>query len=353
MIETATAIETVAVTVIVTVTIATETATATAGVIEIIVIVIEIETIETGTEIVIETATEIEIDDEADAIAIARLPPTLIARADGAAGRSDRSIVTLIATGSRHPPPSATRLTTNLLKTRRIARAAGIPLSPLVRPRASRLAPAIRRDTHCERWLAASLVSPLAAINPLLLQQQVLARIQQQEQAKAAASAIDFMCRIYVGSLDYEITEKQLEETFIRFGPIRSISMNRVRGRSTHQGVLIAYTLQTPTWHTGLCLHPIHHARSCQYGDGHHERCDAWFEVWQPSLSLARLRTDLGPTTGLCVSLDLIPSAPRWLPAFRVLLLHPLHQSTQWQQPQQQPPPPPPQQPASHRESRS
>jgi len=82
--------------------------------------------------------------------------------------------------------------------------------------------------------LLPNLVSPL---NPLALQAaqnvqaQNLAFHQQnfaiQQAQLAAARNLAIQCRIYVGSINFELTEAEIRSAFSPFGPIKSITMSK------------------------------------------------------------------------------------------------------------------------------
>ena len=60
----------------------------------------------------------------------------------------------------------------------------------------------------------------------IVLMKQTLAHQQAQAKSLQRQQAIVLMCRIYVGSINFEVREDTLKTTFGPFGPIKSISMS-------------------------------------------------------------------------------------------------------------------------------
>lgn len=70
-------------------------------------------------------------------------------------------------------------------------------------------------------------------LQQMILQQQMMLRMQQQATLAAASLRNStWLCRIYVGSLPMDITEKQLQDAFAACGTVRHISLNKVRAPS-------------------------------------------------------------------------------------------------------------------------
>ncbi|CAG5109807.1 Oidioi.mRNA.OKI2018_I69.chr2.g4293.t1.cds [Oikopleura dioica] len=67
-------------------------------------------------------------------------------------------------------------------------------------------------------------------------------RKQQEKNTKMAAQqlqrqrAVAIMCKIYVGSIYYEIGEATIRQSFETFGPVRSIDMSYDQGTNRHKG---------------------------------------------------------------------------------------------------------------------
>lgn len=67
-------------------------------------------------------------------------------------------------------------------------------------------------------------------------------RKQQEKNTKMAATqlqrqrAVAIMCKIYVGSIYYEIGEATIRQSFETFGPVRSIDMSYDQGTNRHKG---------------------------------------------------------------------------------------------------------------------
>jgi RNA recognition motif-containing protein len=84
----------------------------------------------------------------------------------------------------------------------------------------------------------------------------VQAFLQQQQLAlKAAASAPSnqqLACRIYVGSLNFELSEEDIKTAFSPFGPVKSVSLTKVGGVT-----LFNMTQPTPTHHVPSFPHRI------------------------------------------------------------------------------------------------
>lgn len=65
-------------------------------------------------------------------------------------------------------------------------------------------------------------------------QQEKKQKIQAQQVQRQRAVAI--MCKIYVGSIYYEIGEATIKQAFETFGPVRSIDMSYDQGTQRHKG---------------------------------------------------------------------------------------------------------------------
>ncbi len=110
------------------------------------------------------------------------------------------------------------------------------------------LGPGARRDT-------ASLGVPLAKLTPeqaaavqkakkyameqsikMVLMKQTLAHQQQQAKSLQRHQAVVLMCRVYVGSINFEVKEDTIKQAFLPFGPIRSISMSWDPITQKHKG---------------------------------------------------------------------------------------------------------------------
>ena len=59
----------------------------------------------------------------------------------------------------------------------------------------------------------------------MVLMKQTLAHQQQQAKSMQRHQAVVLMCRVYVGSINFEVKEDTIKQAFLPFGPIRSISM--------------------------------------------------------------------------------------------------------------------------------
>ncbi|QQP35467.1 Uncharacterized protein FKW44_023701, partial [Caligus rogercresseyi] len=60
----------------------------------------------------------------------------------------------------------------------------------------------------------------------MVLMKQTLAHQQAQAKTLQKHQAIVLMCRVYVGSINFEVKEDAIKEAFLPLGPIRSISMS-------------------------------------------------------------------------------------------------------------------------------
>lgn len=70
----------------------------------------------------------------------------------------------------------------------------------------------------------------------IVLMKQTLAHQQAQAKSLQRQQAIVLMCRIYVGSINFEVREDTLKTTFGPFGPIKSISMSWDPLTQKHKG---------------------------------------------------------------------------------------------------------------------
>ena len=70
----------------------------------------------------------------------------------------------------------------------------------------------------------------------MVLMKQTLAHQQQQAKTLQRHQAIVLMCRVYVGSINFEVREDTLRTAFLPFGPIRSISMSWDPMMQKHKG---------------------------------------------------------------------------------------------------------------------
>lgn len=59
---------------------------------------------------------------------------------------------------------------------------------------------------------------------------------QQQQQNTVSSDAIDPACRIYVGNINYELSQHDIKRSFLVFGSIRNIMMNRDPVTRKHKG---------------------------------------------------------------------------------------------------------------------
>lgn len=70
----------------------------------------------------------------------------------------------------------------------------------------------------------------------MVLMKQTLAHQQTQAKTQQKHQAIILMCRVYVGSINFEVKEDTIRQAFLPFGPIRSISMSWDPLMQKHKG---------------------------------------------------------------------------------------------------------------------
>ena len=70
----------------------------------------------------------------------------------------------------------------------------------------------------------------------MVLMKQTIAHQQQQAKSMQRHQAIVLMCRVYVGSINFEVKEDTIKQAFLPFGPIRSISMSWDPITQKHKG---------------------------------------------------------------------------------------------------------------------
>ena len=70
----------------------------------------------------------------------------------------------------------------------------------------------------------------------MVLMKQTLAHQQQQAKTLQRHQAVILMCRVYVGSINFEVKEDTLRQAFLPFGPIRSVSMSWDPAMQKHKG---------------------------------------------------------------------------------------------------------------------
>ena len=70
----------------------------------------------------------------------------------------------------------------------------------------------------------------------IVLMKQTLAHQQAQAKSLQKQQAIVLMCRIYVGSINFEVGEEQLKTMFGPFGPLKSVSMSWDPITQKHKG---------------------------------------------------------------------------------------------------------------------
>ena len=70
----------------------------------------------------------------------------------------------------------------------------------------------------------------------IVLMKQTLAHQQAQAKSLQRQQAIVLMCRIYVGSINFEVREEQLKTMFSPFGPLKSVSMSWDPITQKHKG---------------------------------------------------------------------------------------------------------------------
>jgi len=70
----------------------------------------------------------------------------------------------------------------------------------------------------------------------IVLMKQTLAHQQAQAKTAQRQQALVLMCRIYVGSINFEVREEQLRQMFSPFGPIKTVSMSWDPLTQKHKG---------------------------------------------------------------------------------------------------------------------
>ena len=78
----------------------------------------------------------------------------------------------------------------------------------------------------------------------IVLMKQTLAHQQAQAKSLQKQQAIVLMCRIYVGSINFEVGEEQLKTMFGPFGPLKSVSMSWDPITQKHKGQQSLYSSQ-------------------------------------------------------------------------------------------------------------
>ncbi|CAM6000954.1 unnamed protein product [Sphagnum balticum] len=69
-----------------------------------------------------------------------------------------------------------------------------------------------------------------------VLVKQTIAHQQQQQKSLQRHQAIVLMCRVYVGSISFELKEDTIRQAFLPFGPIKSINMSWDPLTQKHKG---------------------------------------------------------------------------------------------------------------------
>lgn len=69
-----------------------------------------------------------------------------------------------------------------------------------------------------------------------VLVKQTLAHQQQQQKSLQRHQAIVLMCRVYVGSISFELKEETIRNAFAVFGPIKTINMSFDPLTQKHKG---------------------------------------------------------------------------------------------------------------------
>ena len=82
----------------------------------------------------------------------------------------------------------------------------------------------------------------------IVLMKQTLAHQQAQAKSLQKQQAIVLMCRIYVGSINFEVGEEQLKTMFGPFGPLKSVSMSWDPISQKHKGQDITFSHNTRTY---------------------------------------------------------------------------------------------------------
>lgn len=70
----------------------------------------------------------------------------------------------------------------------------------------------------------------------MVLMKQTMAHQQKQAKSMERHQAVVLMCRVYVGSISFEVKEETIRQAFLPFGPIRSISMSWDPITQKHKG---------------------------------------------------------------------------------------------------------------------
>ena len=71
------------------------------------------------------------------------------------------------------------------------------------------------------------------------MRKQAEKKQKKQAQQMQRQRAVAIMCKIYVGSIYYEIGEATIKQSFETFGPVRSIDMSYDLGTQRHKGKVI------------------------------------------------------------------------------------------------------------------
>lgn len=69
-----------------------------------------------------------------------------------------------------------------------------------------------------------------------VLMKQTIAHQQQQQKTLQRHQALVLMCRVYVGSISFELKEDTIRQAFVPFGPIKSINMSWDPVTQKHKG---------------------------------------------------------------------------------------------------------------------
>ncbi len=70
----------------------------------------------------------------------------------------------------------------------------------------------------------------------MVLMKQTIAHQEHQAKSMQRHQAVTLMCRVYVGSINFEVKEDTIRQAFLPFGPIRSISMSWDPVTQRHKG---------------------------------------------------------------------------------------------------------------------
>lgn len=92
----------------------------------------------------------------------------------------------------------------------------------------------INKDEHRQILRARRFAMECSLKSAMRKQQEKKQKIQAQQVQRQRAVAI--MCKIYVGSIYYEIGEATIKQAFETFGPVRSIDMSYDQGTQRHKG---------------------------------------------------------------------------------------------------------------------